>query len=161
MNFRFNDELLLSEHDRDIAQQSYPNVFFALDHPALRAEFERVDGLAVKAKNRSRRIGCAALVFATLSLLTFPLEHVIKGIFPSLAQQPALFQDLAIAGACFGILALIFGNLGLGFGKVKRNWLMKRLMHRATAPVARTTYRCSRGGNRARRPLRNGTSGLA
>lgn len=128
MNFRFNDELLLSEHDRDIAQQSYPNVFFALDHPALRAEFERVDGLAVKAKNRSRRIGCAALVFATLSLLTFPLEHVIKGIFPSLAQQPALFQDLAIAGACFGILALIFGNLGLGFGKVKRNWLMKRLI---------------------------------
>ena len=35
---------------------------------------------------------------------------------------------MAIAGACFGILALIFGNLGLGFGKVKRDWLMKRLI---------------------------------
>ena len=128
MIFRFNDELLLSEEDREIAKKSYPNVFFALNHPVLRAEFERVDGLAIKAKNRSRRIGCAALIFATLSLLTFPLEHIIKGVFPGLEDHPSVFVNLAIAGAGFGILALIFGNIGLGFGKVKRNWLMKRLI---------------------------------
>lgn len=128
MSFRFNDELLLSEADRDLAKASYPNVFFALDHPALREEFHRVDTLAIKAKNASRRIGCAALVFATLSLLTFPSEPMIKGLWPSEVTQDEIIRSLGILGAVFGILALIFGNLGLGFGKVKRSWLQKRLI---------------------------------
>lgn len=128
MTFRFNDELLLSEADRSLAEKSYPNVFFALDHPELRAEFERVDARALKAKNRSRRIGCAALVFATLSLLTFPSEPLIKGIWKSSLEYEIVFQYMAVLGAAFGILALVFGNIGLGFGKVKRNWLQLRLI---------------------------------
>lgn len=128
MAFRFNDELLLSEEDRALAEKSFPNVFFALDHPDLREEFQRIDKSAVSAKNRSRRIGCAALVFATLSLLTFPSEPLIKGIWSSSLEHAIMFQYMAIAGACFGILALIFGNIGLGFGRVKRHWLMKRLI---------------------------------
>lgn len=128
MTFRFNDELLLTEADRTLAQNAYPNVFFALDHPELRAEFERVDGRAVNAKNTSRRIGCAALVFATLSLLTFPSEPLIKGIWSTSLEYEIVFQYMAILGATFGILALVFGNIGLGFGKVKRNWLQLRLI---------------------------------
>lgn len=134
MSFRFNDELLLSDSDRALAQQTFPTIYFALDHPELRAEFHRVDALAVKAKNSSRRIGCAALVFATLSLLTFPSEPLIKGVLSVPSDGSAqdalgvIFQYMAIIGAVFGILALIFGNLGLGFGKVKRNWLQKRLI---------------------------------
>jgi len=128
MTFRFNDELLLSEADRALAEQSYPNVFFALDNPELRAVFEEVDEVALAAKQRSRWIGCAALVFATLSLLTFPLEPVIKGIWKSTMEYAIIFQYMAILGAGFGILALVFGNIGLGFGKVKRSWLQKRLI---------------------------------
>ena len=128
MTFRFNDELLLSEADRALAEKSYPKVFFALDHPELRAEFERVDGRAMKAKRTSRRIGCAALVFATLTLLTFPSEPLIKGIWQTSLEYEIVFQYMAILGAAFGILALIFGNIGLGFGKVKRNWLQLRLI---------------------------------
>ena len=63
MSFRFNDELLLTESDRVLAEKSYPNIFFALDHPELRDEFTRVDSESVRAKSRSRRIGFAALVF--------------------------------------------------------------------------------------------------
>ncbi|NQY96535.1 MAG: hypothetical protein HRT82_05195 [Henriciella sp.] len=128
MSFRFNDELLLSDEDRALAERSFPNVFFALDHPELREEFQRVDKLAVEAKRRSRWIGCAALIFATLSLLAFPFDVIVKGIWIQEEQQEPILRYLAIAGACFGILALIFGNLGLGFGKVKRDWLMKRLI---------------------------------
>ncbi|MEO1553953.1 MAG: hypothetical protein AAFR82_08445 [Pseudomonadota bacterium] len=128
MTFRFNDELLLSQEDRALAQKSYPNIFFALDHPELRAEFERIDGRAMKAKRTSRWIGCAALVFATLSLLTFPSEPLIKGIWKSSLEYEIVFQYMAILGAGFGILALVFGNIGLGFGKVKRNWLQLRLI---------------------------------
>lgn len=129
MTFRFNDELLLSEEDRALAERSYPNVFFALDHPDLREEFLRVDRLAVQAKRRSRWIGCAALVFATLSLLAFPLDVIVKGIWIDARQHDPILHYLAISGACFGILALVFGNIGLGFGKVKRDWLMKRLIN--------------------------------
>lgn len=128
MTFRFNDELLLSEEDRALAARTYPNVYFALDHPELRDEFQRVDRAAIDAKRRSRWIGCAALVFATLSLLAFPVDVVIKGIWTNEAAHKPILNYLAIAGACFGILALIFGNIGLGFGKVKRGWLMKRLI---------------------------------
>lgn len=128
MSFRFNDELLLSEADRALAKQSYPDIFFALDHPALRDEFNRVDGLAMKAKTRSRLIGCAALAFATLSLLTFPSEPFVESIWKDKEAYQAAFRILAITGAAFGILALIFGNLGLGFGRLKRDWLQKRLI---------------------------------
>lgn len=128
MSFRFNDELLLSESDRTLAEKSYPNVFFALDHPELRQEFDRVDSLALKAKRRSRRIGFAALVFATLSLLTFPAEPLIESIGQSDLEYGIMFQYLTIFGAVIGLLALFFGNLGLGFGRFKRSWLQKRLI---------------------------------
>lgn len=128
MSFRFNDELLLAESDRTLAEKTYPNVFFALDHPELRAEFERVDSLAVKAKSRSRRIGFAALAFATLSLLTFPAEPLIESIGRSDLEYGIMFQYLTIFGAVIGLLALFFGNLGLGFGRFKRSWLQKRLI---------------------------------
>ncbi len=128
MSFRFNDELLLSESDRALAEKFFPNVFFALDHSELREEFQRVDSLAVKAKTISRRIGFAALIFATLSLLTFPAAPLVEGIWRRSMQYETMFQYLTIVGAVFGFLALFFGNLGLGFGRFKRTWLQKRLI---------------------------------
>ncbi|MCR9271348.1 MAG: hypothetical protein ACX94B_11335 [Henriciella sp.] len=128
MSFRFNDELLLSDSDRSLAEKSFPSVFFALDHPELNEEFQRVDALAVKAKTTSRRIGFAALIFATLSLLTFPAEPLVKGIWSSTLEYEIMFQYLTILGAVIGFLALFFGNLGLGFGRFKRSWLQKRLI---------------------------------
>ena len=126
--FRFNDELLLSADDRDLAQKKYPRVFFALDHPDLRAEFETVDRLANAAKKRSRSIGCLTLVFAVASLLTFPLEPLITAASGATSVSLDLFKAIAIVGAVCGVLAIIFGNLGLAFGKSKRRWLQMRLM---------------------------------
>jgi hypothetical protein len=128
MSFRFNDELLLSDADRALAQKTFPNVYFALDHPELREEFARIDAIAVRAKNTSQRIGFAALIFATLSLLTFPIEPIVKGIWQNTDEFQTMFRYLTILGAFIGFLALIFGNLGLGFGKFKRNWLQQRLI---------------------------------
>ena len=80
MNFRFNDELLLSEADRDLANTSYPTVFFALDHEALRDTFREIDTRANRSKKVSRWVGLAALIFATLSLLTFPFALLLDSI---------------------------------------------------------------------------------
>jgi hypothetical protein len=125
--FRFNDELLLSESDRDLAKMKYPRIFFALDHPNLRAEFERVDKNANAAKTRSRSIGCLTLSFAVGSLLTFPLEPLISSASGNAISPINLFRTIAIIGAVSGVLAIIFGNIGLAFGKAKRRWLQMRL----------------------------------
>ena len=125
--FRFNDELLLSESDRKLAEKRYPRVFFALNHPALRDEFERVDRLANAAKKRSRLIGCLTLAFAVASLLTFPLEPLIASVSGDTITSISLFKAIAVIGAVCGVLAIIFGNIGLAFGQAKRRWLQMRL----------------------------------
>lgn len=126
--FRFNDELLLSETDQDLAKKRFPNVFFALDHAELRSDFQRVDARANKAKSRSRVIGIAALVFAIVSLLAFPLEPLIISLQEDAGYARGLFRVIAIIGATCGVLAVLLGNLGFGFGKLKREWLQQRLM---------------------------------
>jgi hypothetical protein len=125
--FRFNDELLLAPEDRDLARRSFPDIYFALDHPALRADFEKLDGEARKAKSRSRTFGLAAIGLALLSLLTFPLEPLFRFMSAATTTDPGVLRALALAGAASGLLAIVFGNIGLGFGASKRAWLYKRL----------------------------------
>lgn len=127
-NFRFNDELLISKADRDLAQRSFPKLFFALDHPALRDVFKQIDRKANQAKSISRTIGCFALGFAIISLLAFPLEPLIKAIWLEADQARSIFRAMAIAGALCGLLAVMFGNFGIWFGKSKRRWLQNRLI---------------------------------
>ncbi|MEO1660594.1 MAG: hypothetical protein AAFR51_06370 [Pseudomonadota bacterium] len=126
--FRFNDELLLQAADRELAQQQFPSVFFALDHPSLRADFKRIDAGANRAKSKSRMIGVLTLIFAVVSLLAFPLEPLIISTNADTEISRNLFRLIAIIGAICGVLAVLFGNLGLWFGKLKRNWLQHRLM---------------------------------
>jgi len=126
--FRFNDELLLSSKDRALAKQRFPRVFFALEHPELIADFQRIDAIANKSKFRSRLIGLFALLFAVISLLAFPLEPLIVSTSSEIAEASDLFRVIAIIGAVCGVLAVLLGNVGLWFGKIKRDWLQQRMM---------------------------------
>ncbi len=125
--FRFNDELLLNAEDRDIAAKSFADVYFALDHPALREHFAKLDADSRSAKARSRLIGQLALSFAVLSLLAFPLEPLITNLLHADDNNSVMFKLIASAGALSGVLAIVFGNLGVGFGKAKQSWLQTRL----------------------------------
>lgn len=125
--FRFNDELLLNAVDRDLAAEAFPDIYFALDDPALRADFKRLDAGANAEKARSRLIGQAALVLAVASLLTFPLEPVISLLLGADGERSTVFRVFAFLGALCGVLAIVFGNIGLGFGNAKRVWLGNRL----------------------------------
>ncbi|MBR9833653.1 MAG: hypothetical protein GYB42_00310 [Alphaproteobacteria bacterium] len=127
-DFRFNDELLISQVDQDLAKRRFPRIFFALDHPTLREDFTRIDRLANRAKARSRFIGLCALILATVSLLAFPLEPLIKAIWLEADQARSIFRIMALIGASCGLLAILFGNFGVWFGKSKRKWLQYRLM---------------------------------
>jgi hypothetical protein len=50
LEHRFNDDLLISDHDQDLAKTEYPEIYHVLDHPDLRDEFLRYDEVANKAK---------------------------------------------------------------------------------------------------------------
>jgi hypothetical protein len=78
LEHRFNDDLLISEHDQDLAKAEYPQIYHVLDHPELREEFLKYDGVANKEKLWVHRIGLLAVVLAVLALLgsaITPLLH--------------------------------------------------------------------------------------
>src|SRR5436190_9105775 len=46
LEHRFNDDLLISERDQELVKSDYSDVYHVFDHPELRAEFLRYDGIA-------------------------------------------------------------------------------------------------------------------
>ena len=126
--FRFNDELLLTPEDQELAKKRFPAVFFAFDHEELRADFQRIDIDANRAKSRSRLFGVSAIILAVISLLAFPLEPLIVSIQNGSTSGQSIFRIIAMVGAACGVLAVVLGNIGYGFGKLKRKWLQYRLM---------------------------------
>ena len=65
---KFNDDLLLQDADRKLAQRKYPSIFHALDHPELRDLFCEYDAPANRAKRTvsSQVFGLSDLELAPL-----------------------------------------------------------------------------------------------
>ncbi len=125
--FRFNDELLLNQTDRDLAARTWPSIFFALDHAALRDAFERSNQLAMHTKSRSRMIGLTALLLAISSLLAFPLGPLLAIFTSAQPDAQTVLRAVAIVGGMCGLAAVLLGNMGLLFTPLKRTWLKHRL----------------------------------
>ena len=81
LEHRFNDDLLISEHDQQLAQDEYHEIYHVLDHPALRDEFLRYDAVANSAKLWVQRIGLLAVLLATTALLSSALTPLV-GLLP-------------------------------------------------------------------------------
>src|SRR5262245_5396656 len=107
MEFTYNDELLLQAHDRENAQKSFPDIFFVLDHEALRREFTAKNTLANNLKAKSRRCGFAAVVLATVALLIAAFEQVIHA---------SLGHDAAWAPKCIAGVAAGVGVISVALG---------------------------------------------
>lgn len=121
MAYTFNNDIFLSEADRALAKQAFPNVFYALDNPALREIFVVHDKRANAAKTRSRRWGMIAVMLATAALIN--------------ASSATLYADfdheakraIAIFGAFCGIASVVIGYFGVMFRGRKLLWLTDRL----------------------------------
>lgn len=121
MAYVFNNDIFLTEADRDLARRAFPNIFYALDNPELRTIFERHDARANQAKTRSRRWGVIAVLLATTALM--------------IAASSSLYADfsheakraIAIIGGACGISSVIIGYFGVMFRGRKLRWLTDRL----------------------------------
>jgi len=124
MDRRFNDDLLLSEEDRQLAKALYPEIYHVLDHPELRATFSPYDRIATSARLSSQRIGLLAVALATSALVcsaAFPLVERIPNT-PNWITQALLY------GEAGGIIGTLITAGGLGLARYKRTWLEARLM---------------------------------
>jgi len=121
----FNDDLLLRSDDQRLAASRYPTIAHILDHPELRALFSTYDEPANAAKARSRRWGSAAILLGALAIIGASGEVLF--FYPS-AEHQAAIQILAVLASSAGILSVVIGNIGLLFGRSKREWLHQRLL---------------------------------
>ena len=121
MAYAFNNDVFLTEADREMAKRAFPNVAYALDNPALREVFERHDIRANQSKTRSRRWGVAAVTLATAALMIAASSTLYEG-----ASNDAK-RAIAIVGAFCGIASVAIGYFGLMFRGRKLRWLTDRL----------------------------------
>src|SRR2546421_80618 len=98
----FNNDLLVNDGDRTLAESAYPRLIHVLDYPALQHLFTSYDAPANAAKKRSRYSGLVAIVLGTLALLGASAE--------SLSHHPDRFSTmLGIASAIAGIVSVVIG----------------------------------------------------
>jgi len=117
----FNTDLLLNERDRQVALEDYPEIFFALEDPALQQAFASFDRRANQSKVRSRRFGALAVALATLALL---IASAIP-LFIALSSTQA--RILAGIGGAMLATSVLVGAFGLIQRGRKKRWLADRL----------------------------------
>jgi hypothetical protein len=118
---KFNDDLLLSESDKEAAKRAYPSVYFALDFPEIVTLFKPYDVAANKAKNMSRRAGVIAITFGLIGWFLAVAEPSYDGLgFPK--------KIILLCSALFGVASVVVGINGVLFSSSKHKWLQNRFV---------------------------------
>jgi hypothetical protein len=128
---KFNDDLLSTVEDLDLAARKYPTVLHVLDHPELRDLFEKIDASANHAKRKGRTFGLLAIGLGLTALMMAAFEHLLHP-----AEGPASFVDrvrewptaLALVAAGCGLASVLIGGMGVLYAEKKRRWLCQRLI---------------------------------
>lgn len=121
MAYAFNNDIFLTEADRETAMRAFPNVAFALDNPSLREAFATHDIRANQSKTRSRRWGVAAVTLATAALMIAASSTLYEGVSNEIQRA------ISIVGAFCGIASVAIGYFGMMFRGRKLRWLTDRL----------------------------------
>ncbi|MDB5969063.1 MAG: hypothetical protein JWQ90_1513 [Hydrocarboniphaga sp.] len=118
---KFNDDLLLSQDDRELASRTFPNLFPLLDFPELRETFGRHDRPANRLKKKRQRWGIAAIAMGVVALLGASSSPLLEdaGDWP---------RAIGWISAFLGIVSVLIGALGIASESSKHDWFCHRLM---------------------------------
>jgi hypothetical protein len=119
-NHKFNDDLLLTEKDRDYAIHHYSQIFHVLDHRQLQEFFLHYDNPANIAKRKSLLFGLSAIACGFAALAVAALE-----LYPWDGMTEYCFA--IFSGVC-AIASFLIGSAGMLIASRKREWLQHRLM---------------------------------
>jgi len=134
LEHRYNDDLLAQAGDRDYVAQVYPDLVHVLDHPELRAEFDRYDAMANTAKRRMHCLGLFAIALATIALLSSAAAPILNGILeirdlePGVVKQVEALKAASVWAEIAGLVGAVIAMGGLWISSCKKNWLEARLM---------------------------------
>lgn len=117
----YNDDLLLSESERQQAESEFSSIYHVLDDPDLRDSFKRIDERANNTKRKAQRAGFWAVIMTVVGLggaASEPKWHLLPEPYSTV---------IAICSAlmCLGAVALVLQG-GL-YGKRKHQWLLDRM----------------------------------
>jgi hypothetical protein len=119
---KFNDDLLLSEVDRDLAARIFPELVQFLDFPELRAVFSAHDQPANTLKKKRRASGVSAIAMGVLALVgaaSAPLLPEGNSAWP---------VALGALAALLGIASMVVGGFGVFSSSSRDAWLHHRLV---------------------------------
>jgi hypothetical protein len=119
---KFNDDLLLTEGDRRLAAERFPELLHFLDFPELREMFVGYDLPANSAKKYRRQVGFVAILLGVLALLGASGAPLFE------AQQVLWPRVLGGLSALLGVISVLLGSIGTLNGESKQRWLCNRLM---------------------------------
>jgi hypothetical protein len=117
----FNDDLLLSQVERDLAEQRFAEIFHVINFPELRELFQRYEMLGGLGKATRHHIGLLAVALAAIGLL---------------AATPLLSDEygktwavvIGVVSAILGMVGVWIGSFGIFSGESRERWLCARLM---------------------------------
>jgi hypothetical protein len=116
----FNDDLLTNSGDLEYARRQFPEAFHLLDHPELRNVFVGYERSANNARSWMRWLGCLAVAFGTIALLSTATEP--------LWSNYKYAKVLTIGFEFCGLLAAFIAVGSLWLGPWKKRWLESRFM---------------------------------
>jgi hypothetical protein len=137
---KFNDDLLLDDEDRNLANRKYPTIAHVLDHPELRHLFLQFDEPANRAKRKGRTAGFIAIGLGFLALALAALEY--PAVHQTGEHSNMVRMTVAVTSALCGISGVLIGSIGLLFARRKQEWLRRRLMGELTRLFHFHTFVC-------------------
>jgi hypothetical protein len=127
---KFNDDLLIHEADRELAERRYPSIFHILDHAELRELFVKFDRPATRAKRMGLTAGLWAIGLGFFALAIAASELLATRSVDGAAAHAEHWIGIALAatsGLC-ALLSFLIGTTGMLSAARKRRWLRGRLM---------------------------------
>jgi hypothetical protein len=136
---KFNDDLLLTESDRKLARNRFPELAHVLDFPDLRHMFVRYEVEANRAKTSGRVAGSFAIAFGVVALLVASFTPLFETYCANCDKSNACAHWLRIVcsahwlsvvvgiSALLGVAGTLIG-IGVLTREAKQRWLCNRLM---------------------------------
>jgi hypothetical protein len=119
---QLNDDLLLSEENREQAALSFPTLVHVLDFPSLREVFAAYEVPANRSKARLHQGGMATIILGVVALAGASTETLYGALPPTAAAT------LVVVSATAGLFSIAFGAFGVLSSRSKARWLEARLM---------------------------------
>lgn len=118
-----NDDLLLTDEQRNFVAQRYPAAFRVLDWPELRTAFEQADKRANASRRSTRAAGVYLVLMAYLGLALAAASAILPNIRMFMLQ---LDVAAATLGALLTVCASLLGLRVALAGSRKKNWVANR-----------------------------------